>query len=69
MERDDKFADGRAQHDVRFSARKSGTALEAGEALDLYVRQIARNLTDLEEQVLRLREACGEYERLLRKVE
>ena len=43
--------------------------VEGGDALDLYARQITRNLNDLEEQVMLLREACAEHTKLLREAE
>jgi len=43
--------------------------VEGGDALDLYVQQITRNLNDLGEQVLRLRDACAEHKKLLRETE
>ena len=51
------------------SAPRTPMTVEGGDALDLYVRQITRNLNDLEEQVLLLREACAEHEKLLREAE
>ena len=50
-------------------APRTPMTVEGGDALDLYVRQITRNLNDLEEQVLLLREACAEHEKLLREAE
>ena len=50
-------------------APRTHMTVEGGDALDLYVRQITRNLNDLEEQVLLLREACAEHEKLLREIE
>jgi hypothetical protein len=51
------------------SSRRTRMTVEGEDALDLYVRQIARNLSDLQEQVLLLREACAEHEKLLREAE
>lgn len=50
-------------------AQRTRMAVEGGDALDLYARQIARNLSDLEQQVLLLREACAEHAKLLREAE
>jgi len=51
------------------SAQRARMAVEGGDALDLYARRIARNLNDLNEQVLLLREACVEHAKLLREIE
>lgn len=50
-------------------APRSRTLVEGGDALDLYVRQIAHNLTTLEKQVGLLRDACQEHAKLLRETE
>lgn len=47
------------------TARRSDTVIEGGEAVDLYVRQIARNITKLEKQLVLLREACEQAKRSL----
>ncbi len=69
MDWDDDIADERSASDAPMTMRKSDTAVEGGEALDLYARRIARNLNDLEEQVLLLRDACAERAKLLREIE
>ena len=43
--------------------------LEGKEAVALYARQITFNLTELEKQVLLLRDACARTKKLLREVE
>ncbi len=63
-----------ADHEHATPAEKSagqrrGMVIEGEEAVALYARQIARNLTDLEEQVVRLRDACAETKKFLREVE
>jgi len=50
-------------------ASTSGMVVEGGEAVDLYARQIAFNLTELEKQVEMLRAACMRTGKLLRDVE
>lgn len=56
------------QHDID-TVRKPSMVVEGDEALDLYVRQISRNLTELEKQVELLRQACFETAQALREVE
>ena len=51
------------------ATQRSGMAVEGEEAVELYARQITRNLTELEEQVSLLREVCARTEKLLRDVE
>ena len=65
MDWDDESANEHAVSHAPFAARKPGSVIDDGDALDLYVRQIARNLNDLEELVLQLREACTEHAKLL----
>ncbi len=48
---------------------RTGMTVGGGDALDLYVRQIAQNLNELEDQVLLLRAACAHHEKLLRETE
>lgn len=43
--------------------------IEGNEAVDLYVRQISFNLTELEKQIELLRQACNKTAKLLREVE
>jgi hypothetical protein len=65
---------GKAAGNERVSADKDtaprlGMVVEGEEAVDLYTRQIAFNLTELEKQVELLREACARTGKLLRDVE
>lgn len=66
---DDADGYGQAKSDSLSPGQRTCTVVEGGEALHLYVRQIARNLTELEEQVILLREACAERQKLLREIE
>ena len=43
--------------------------VEGGEAVELYAKQIARNLTELEKQVVLLQEVCAETKKSLRDAE
>lgn len=70
MGRREKSADpGKATPAGKAAAPKSGMVIEGREAVDLYVKQIARNLTELEKQVVRLQEACAETRKSLRDAE
>ena len=60
---------GKAAPADRDGASTSGMLVEGGEAVDLYARQIAINLTELEKQVEMLRAACVRTGKLLREVE
>jgi hypothetical protein len=51
------------------ATQRPSMAVEGEEAVELYARQITRNLTELEEQVGLLREVCARTEKLLRDVE
>lgn len=51
------------------AARKPDMVVEGEEAVDLYARQIAFNLTELEKQVEQLRDACTRTKKLLREAE
>ncbi len=53
----------------RAAAPKPGMMIEGEEAVDLYTRQIAFNLTELEKQVELLRDACTRTKKLLRDAE
>lgn len=50
-------------------APRPSMVVEGEEAVDLYARQIAFNLTELEKQVDLLRQACARTGKLLREVE
>ena len=64
-------ADGneRAAPAAKTAAPRPDMVVESGEAVELYTRQIAFNLTELEKQVELLREACVRTGKLLREVE
>jgi hypothetical protein len=51
------------------AAPKPDMVVEGEEAVDLYARQIAFNLTELEKQVEQLRDACTRTKKLLREAE
>lgn len=60
---------GEATRVDREAAPASGMMIEGDEAVDLYARQIAFNLNELEKQVELLRTACVRTGKLLREVE
>jgi hypothetical protein len=51
------------------AAPRPSMVVEGEEAVELYARQIAFNLTELEKQVELLREACVNTKNLLRDIE
>ncbi len=51
------------------AAPTSSMVIEGGEAVDLYTRQIAFNLAEMEKQVEQLRDTCLRTKKLLRDVE
>lgn len=59
----------RAAPAAKAAAPGSSMVVEGDEAVDLYTRQIAFNLTELEKQVELLRAACVRTGKLLREVE
>ena len=69
MRKDKAAGNEQAGSAEKAAMQRSSMVVEGGDAVELYARQIAFNLTELEEQVGLLREACARTEKLLRDVE